>query len=103
MLTDADGRPVAVQVYPGNTGDPKTVPDQVEALTKRFGLVRVVLVGDRGMLTQTQIDVLKKHPGLGWISALRSGDSSRISTRLSRDSTWCLSGLGLRLAVFDGF
>src|SRR5208337_3520576 len=73
MLTDADGRPVAVQVYPGNTGDPKTVPDQVEALTKRFGLARVVLVGDRGMLTQTQIDVLKKHPGLGWISALRSG------------------------------
>ena len=40
MLTDADGRPVAVQVYPGNTGDPKTVPDQVEALTKRFGLAR---------------------------------------------------------------
>jgi transposase len=72
-LTDADGRPVAVQVYAGNTGDPTTVPDQVETLTKRFGLSRVVLVGDRGMLTQTQIDVLKKHPGLGWISALRSG------------------------------
>jgi hypothetical protein len=78
MLTDADGRPVAVQVYPGNTGDPKTVPDQVEALTKRFGLSRVVLVGDRGMLTQTQIDVLKKHPGLGWISALRSGAIRRL-------------------------
>ena len=78
MLTDADGRPVAVQVYPGNTGDPKTVPDQVEALTKRFGLARVVLVGDRGMLTQTQIDVLKKHPGLGWISALRSGVIRRL-------------------------
>ena len=78
MLTDADGRPVAVQVYPGNTGDPKTVPDQVEALTKRFGLARVVLVGDRGMLTQTQIDVLKKHPGLGWISALRSGAIRRL-------------------------
>jgi transposase len=77
-LTDADGRPVAVQVYPGNTGDPKTVPDQVEALTKRFGLSRVVLVGDRGMLTQTQIDVLKKHPGLGWISALRSGSIRRL-------------------------
>lgn len=77
-LTDADGRPVAVQVYPGNTGDPKTVPDQVEALTKRFGLSRVVLVGDRGMLTQTQIDVLKKHPGLGWISALRSGAIRRL-------------------------
>ncbi len=78
MLTDADGRPVAVQVYPGNTGDPKTVPDQVEVLTKRFGLSRVVLVGDRGMLTQTQIDVLKKHPGLGWISALRSGAIRRL-------------------------
>src|SRR4051794_29768926 len=77
-LTDADGRPVAVHVYPGNTGDPKTVPDQVEALTKRFGLSRVVLVGDRGMLTQTQIDVLKKHPGLGWISALRSGAIRRL-------------------------
>jgi transposase len=77
-LTDADGRPLAVQVYPGNTGDPKTVPDQVETLTKRFGLSRVVLVGDRGMLTQTQIDVLKKHPGLGWISALRSGSIRRL-------------------------
>src|SRR5512147_80633 len=77
-LTDADGRPIAVQVYPGNTGDPTTVPDQVEALTKRFGLSRVVLVGDRGMLTQTQIDVLKKHPGLGWISALRSGAIRRL-------------------------
>src|SRR4051812_32270351 len=77
-LTDADGRPVAVRVYPGNTGDPKTVPDQVEALTKRFGLSRVVLVGDRGMLTQMQIDVLKKHPGLGWISALRSGSIRRL-------------------------
>ncbi len=78
LLTDADGRPVAVQVYPGNTGDPKTVPDQVQTLTKRFGLSRVVLVGDRGMLTQTQIDVLKKHPGLGWISALRSGSIRRL-------------------------
>ncbi|MGZ3472105.1 MAG: IS1634 family transposase [Isosphaeraceae bacterium] len=77
-LTDADGRPVAVQVYPGNTGDPKTVPDQVETLTKRFGLSRVVLVGDRGMLTQTQIDVLKKHPGLGWIAALRSAAIRRL-------------------------
>src|SRR3954451_13219686 len=78
MLTDADGRLVAVQVFPGNTGDPRTVPDQVERLTKRFGLSRVVLVGDRGMLTQTQIDVLKKHPGLGWISALRSGSIRRL-------------------------
>lgn len=72
VLTDADGRPVAVDVYPGNTGDPSTIPDQVDKLRKRFSLERVVLVGDRGMLTQTKIDVLKRHPGLGWISALRS-------------------------------
>ena len=72
LLTDETGRPVAVEVYPGNTGDPSTVPDQIEKLRKRFGLCRVVLVGDRGMLTQTQIDRLKDYPGLGWISALRS-------------------------------
>ncbi len=71
-LTDADGRPVAVEVYEGNTGDPATVPDQVEKLQARFGLQRVVLVGDRGMLTDTQIKDLKQHPGLGWVSALRA-------------------------------
>ena len=72
VLTDVQGRPVSVEVYPGNTADPSTVPDQVEKLKGRFGLKRVVLVGDRGMLTQTQIEVLKTHPGIGWISALRS-------------------------------
>ena len=71
LLTDRDGRPIAVDVYPGNTGDPATVPDQVEKLRSRFGLSRVVLVGDRGMLTQAQIRQLQQHPGLGWISALR--------------------------------
>ena len=72
VLTDAQGRPLAVEVYPGNTGDPTTVPDQVNTLKERFGLDQVILVGDRGMLTQTQIDELKRHPGVGWISALRS-------------------------------
>ncbi|HLE36524.1 MAG TPA: IS1634 family transposase, partial [Candidatus Acidoferrales bacterium] len=72
VLTDAQGRPIALQVYPGNTGDPSTVPDQVHKLREQFGLQQVVLVGDRGMLTQTQIDKLKQYPGLGWISALRS-------------------------------
>jgi transposase len=71
LLTDAEGRPVAVHVYAGNTGDPTTVPHQVEKLRQRFGLARVVLVGDRGMLTDTQIGKLREHPGLGWISALR--------------------------------
>jgi len=72
VLTDAQGRPLAVEVYPGNTGDPTTVPNQVNTLKQRFGLDRVILVGDRGMLTQTQINELKRHPGVGWISALRS-------------------------------
>lgn len=72
VLTDHQGCPVAVSVYPGNTGDPTTVPDQVETLKTRFGLNRLVLVGDRGMLTQTQIDTVRTHPGIGWISALRS-------------------------------
>jgi len=72
LLADAEGRPMAVQAYEGNTGDPSTVADQVEKLRGRFGLERVVLVGDRGMLTQARIEELKQHPQLGWISALRS-------------------------------
>ena len=55
VLTDQEGRPLSVKVYEGNTADPATVPDQVEILRKRFHLKRVVLVGDRGMLTETQI------------------------------------------------
>jgi Transposase DDE domain len=72
LLTDEAGRPVAIEVYRGNTGDPTTVAEQVDKLRNRFGLTRVVLVGDRGMLTQAQIQKLKEHPGLGWISSLRS-------------------------------
>jgi transposase len=73
VMTDGEGHPVAVEVYAGNTGDPTTVDDQVEKLRERFGLERVVLVGDRGMLTPPQITKLRKRPGLGWITALRSG------------------------------
>jgi len=72
LLTDGEGRPVAVEAYPGNTGDPSTVSGQAEKLRGRFGLNRLVLVGDRGMLTETQIEKLRAHSGLGWISALRS-------------------------------
>lgn len=72
VMTDDEGRPVAVNVYPGNTSDSTTVPDQVEKLRGRFGLTHVVLVGDRGMLTQSQIDKLKEYTQLGWIAALRS-------------------------------
>jgi len=72
LLTDKEGTPVSVDVYAGNTADPTTVADQVGKLQSRFSLNRVVLVGDRGMLTEPQINSLKNHPGLGWISALRS-------------------------------
>ena len=72
VTTDSQGRPLAVEVYPGNTADSSTVPDRVEQLRERFALSRVVLVGDRGMLTEPQIKNLRKYPGLGWISALRS-------------------------------
>lgn len=72
VLADREGRPIAVDVYAGNTGDPTTVVDQIRKLTEKFALSRVVLVGDRGMLTQPQIDKLNEHPGLGWITALTS-------------------------------
>jgi len=90
LLTDRAGRPVAVTVYHGNTGDPSTVPDQVKKLRKRFGLCSVVLVGDRGMLTQTQIDKLKDYPGLGWISALRSRAIRKL-----------VNGGNLQMSLFD--
>ncbi len=72
ILADRCGRPVGINVYPGNTGDPSTVPDQADKIRKQFHLERVVLVGDRGMLTEARIESLRKIPGVGWISALRS-------------------------------
>jgi transposase len=72
LLTDAQGCPVASEVFDGNTGDPKTVLAQVKKLRERFGLKRVVLVGDRGMITSARIEEdLKQAPGLEWITALR--------------------------------
>ena len=72
LLTDREGRPLAVDVYRGNTADPSTVVDQVNKLRERFQLSQVVLVGDRGMLTQPQIEKLQAHPGMSWITALTS-------------------------------
>ena len=74
LMTDREGRPISIDVYPGNTEDSTTLPDQVEKLITRFHLERVVLVGDRGLLKQTRIDDIKQHHHLGWISALRSTD-----------------------------
>lgn len=70
ILTSAEGCPVALQVYPGNTKDSITLPDQAEKLRGHFGLDKVVLVGDRGMITQVQVEHLKTYPGIGWITAM---------------------------------
>jgi len=73
LMTNAEGCPVAVEVYAGNTADPKTVRDQVTKLQKRFGLQRVIMVGDRGMLTSARLrENLQPAPGLQWITALRA-------------------------------
>jgi transposase len=74
LLCSADGCPVAVEVFDGNTADPKTLTAQISKLKERFHLNHVILVGDRGMLTQARIDQEIKPAGLDWISALR-GDA----------------------------
>ena len=73
LLCNADGCPVAVEVFAGNTADPKTLGVQIAKIRKRFGFKRVVLVGDRGMLTEARIrEELKPIDGLDWITALRA-------------------------------
>ena len=71
LLCDQAGRPIAVEAFPGNTGDPATVASQITKLRQRFGLSRVALVGDRGRLTEARIQKDLKPAGIDWISALR--------------------------------
>jgi transposase len=72
LLCASDGCPVAIEVFDGNTGDPKTLAPQIEKLKQRFHLDRVVLVGDRGMITEARITEDLKAAGLDWITALRA-------------------------------
>jgi len=73
LLTNQEGCPVAVEVFEGNTGDPKTVAAQIRKLRQRFGLKEVVMVGDRGMLTSARIrEDLETEEGVRWISALKA-------------------------------
>ena len=90
LITDREGRPVAVDVFEGNVADPTTVAAQVDRLKQRFGLSQVVLVGDRGMLTSARIESLKQVEGLHWISALRSPQIRRL-----------VEGGELQLSLFD--
>src|SRR6202142_2649516 len=91
LMTNAEGCPVAVKVYAGNTADPKTVSDQVTKLRQRFGLQRVILVGDRGMITSARIrEDLQPAPGIDWITALRAPAIKKLAS----------AGL-LQLSLFD--
>jgi transposase len=90
LLCAADGCPVAIEVFDGNTGDPKTLATQIDKLKGRFSLARVVLVGDRGMITQARIreDVIPAN--LDWITALRAPDIKALA-----------EGGRLQLTLFD--
>lgn len=91
LLSDAAGCPVAVEVFSGDTSDPKTVAAQVSKLRERFGLERLIMVGDRGMLTQKRIEQdLRQHEGLEWISALRAPQIQALA-----------AGGALQMSLFD--
>ncbi|MGH9045401.1 MAG: IS1634 family transposase [Acidimicrobiales bacterium] len=72
VIATTEGLPVAIEVFPGNTADPKSFMEIVETTKARFGLSRVVFVGDRGMITSARIGALKDVGGFGWVTALRS-------------------------------
>jgi transposase len=91
LLTNAEGCPVAVEVFEGNTGDPTTVASQIRKLRERFHLQQIVLVGDRGMLTSARIrEDLKPQQDLQWISALKSIQIQQL-----------VQGGALQLSLFD--
>ncbi len=91
LLTNGEGCPVAVEVFEGNTGDPKTLPAQITKLRERFGLARVVLVGDRGMITDARLrEDLRPIEGLDWITALRAPAIQAL-----------VAGGALQLSLFD--
>jgi Transposase DDE domain len=73
LLTDDRGCPVSVSVFDGATGDPKTLLPQIEKLRKSFRVDDLVMVGDRGMISNVQIDAMRKLDGIDWITALKNG------------------------------
>jgi hypothetical protein len=92
LLTDPDGRPVAVRVFPGNTGDPAALTAIVDVVRKKFGLAQMVMVGDRGMITSARIAALTElEEDYGWITALRA---PAIRTLMADDGP-------LQLSLFD--
>ena len=90
LLCAPDGCPVAIEVFDGNTGDPKTLAPQIQKLKQRFGLDHVVLVGDRGMITEARLTEDVKTAGLDWITALRAPAIKEL-----------VKGGALQLSLFD--
>jgi transposase len=82
LICAADGCPVAVEVFAGNTGDPATVAAQVTKLKQRFGIERITWVGDRGMLTSARIEQVLKPQGMDWISSLRAPQIAQLAAEV---------------------
>jgi len=79
LLTDARGCPVSVSVFEGNTADPKTLLLQVEKVRNNFGIASLIMVGDRGMISNVQIEAMRKMEGVDWITALKSGAIAKLA------------------------
>lgn len=90
LLTDDRGCPISISAFPGNTSDPTTLLPQVERLQGVFNLKSVILVGDRGMISQKQVEELKGHSGVDWITALKSGAIRKL-----------MDAEAIQLALFD--
>jgi hypothetical protein len=94
LLTDPAGRPIAVRVFPGNTGDPTAFIEAVGVVREKFGLRRMVMVGDRGMITSARIDALRELPdadGMGWLTCLRAPQIAALAA----------DGGPLQMSLFD--
>ncbi len=91
LLTARDGCPVAVRVFAGNTGDPKTFTEAVEVVRGSFGITEAVMVGDRGMITSARIRALKELPGMAWLTCLRAPAIKKLAE----------DGGPLQLSLFD--
>ncbi|HSI58697.1 MAG TPA: IS1634 family transposase [Ideonella sp.] len=79
LICSAQGCPIAVEVFPGNTGDPATVAAQVSKLRERFGIEHIVWAGDRGMLTSARIEQVLAPQGMDWVSSLRASQIAQLA------------------------
>jgi hypothetical protein len=91
LLTDRQGRPVAVRVFPGNTADPKAFIAAVDVVRDKFHITEAVMIGDRGMITSARIKALKEVPGMAWLTCLRAPAIKKLAD----------DGGPLQLSLFD--